>query len=95
MRLSISVKAIETCREAGWNYVISHRSGETEDTFIADFAVAMAFVEQFHQKAELTEQRLCRFAESGKFDETTAALSLLTELPVGAIERALVHDTGD
>jgi len=55
----------------------------------------MAFVEQFHQKGELNEQRLCRFAESGKFDETTAALSLLTELPVGAIERALVHDTGD
>lgn len=28
-------------REAGWGYVISHRSGETEDAFIADFAVAM------------------------------------------------------
>lgn len=27
--------------EAGWGYVISHRSGETEDTFMADFAVAM------------------------------------------------------
>jgi len=34
-------KAIELCREAGWGYVISHRSGETEDTFMADFAVAM------------------------------------------------------
>ena len=61
----------------------------------SDFASAMAHVEQLHQKGELTEQRLCRFSESGKFDETTAALSLLTELPVGAIERALVHDTGD
>jgi enolase len=29
------------CRKAGWNYIISHRSGETEDTFMADFAVAM------------------------------------------------------
>jgi enolase len=29
------------CRDAGWGYVISHRSGETEDAFIADFAVAM------------------------------------------------------
>jgi enolase len=37
-----TVQAIEVCRQAGWNYVISHRSGETEDTFIADFAVAMA-----------------------------------------------------
>ncbi len=36
-----TVKAIQICREAGWRYVISHRSGETEDTFIADFAVAM------------------------------------------------------
>lgn len=36
-----TIGAIELCREAGWGYVISHRSGETEDTFIADFAVAM------------------------------------------------------
>jgi enolase len=34
-------EAIELCRKAGWGYVISHRSGETEDTFLADFAVAM------------------------------------------------------
>ena len=34
-------EAIELCRKAGWSYVISHRSGETEDTFMADFAVAM------------------------------------------------------
>ena len=36
-----TVEAIEMCRKAGWNYVISHRSGETEDAFMADFAVAM------------------------------------------------------
>ena len=35
-------KAIELCQQAGWGYVISHRSGETEDTFMADFAVAMS-----------------------------------------------------
>jgi enolase len=39
--VSETIKAIEMCRKAGWQYVISHRSGETEDTFIADFAVAM------------------------------------------------------
>jgi enolase len=27
------------CRDAGWNQMVSHRSGETEDTFIADLAV--------------------------------------------------------
>jgi enolase len=36
-----TIAAISACRAAGWNYIISHRSGETEDSFIADFAVAM------------------------------------------------------
>jgi len=36
-----TIEAIELCRKAGWGFVISHRSGETEDTFMADFAVAM------------------------------------------------------
>lgn len=36
-----TIAAIALCRRAGWGYVISHRSGETEDPFIADFAVAM------------------------------------------------------
>ena len=36
-----SIGAVRMCREAGWHYFISHRSGETEDTFLADFAVAM------------------------------------------------------
>ena len=39
--VSETVDTIAMCRRAGWNYVISHRSGETEDAFIADFAVAM------------------------------------------------------
>lgn len=36
-----SIDAVRMCRNAGWNFMISHRSGETEDTFLADFAVAM------------------------------------------------------
>ena len=36
-----TIETINLCRRAGWGYVISHRSGETEDTFMADFAVAM------------------------------------------------------
>jgi len=59
------------------------------------FEGARAHVEQLHKKGELTEEQVCKFAELRKFDETTAALALLTDLPIGAIERALVHDTGD
>ncbi|MBD0402583.1 phosphopyruvate hydratase [Flammeovirga sp. EKP202] len=36
-----TIEAVRMCREAGWRYFLSHRSGETEDTFLADFAVAM------------------------------------------------------
>ena len=39
--VSETIDAIHLCRKAGWGFVISHRSGETEDTFMADFAVAM------------------------------------------------------
>jgi len=36
-----TLQAIEMAKEAGYTTVISHRSGETEDTFIADLAVAV------------------------------------------------------
>jgi len=38
--LSETMAAIEMAHKAGWTAVISHRSGETEDTTIADLAVA-------------------------------------------------------
>ena len=38
--LTETLEAIQVARDAGWGVVISHRSGETEDTFIADLAVA-------------------------------------------------------
>jgi len=40
--VSETLATIQLCQKSGWNYIISHRSGETEDTFMADFAVAMA-----------------------------------------------------
>ncbi len=38
--LSETLEAVRIARDAGWTAVISHRSGETEDTTIADLAVA-------------------------------------------------------
>ena len=40
--LTETMAAIKMAKEAGWTAVISHRSGETEDTTIADLAVAQA-----------------------------------------------------
>ncbi|MGQ4807586.1 Enolase [Candidatus Entotheonellaceae bacterium PAL068K] len=36
-----TIEAVQLCRRAGWRHFLSHRSGETSDTFLADFAVAM------------------------------------------------------
>ncbi len=38
--LTEAFETIRTAQEAGYRTIISHRSGETEDTFIADIAVA-------------------------------------------------------
>jgi enolase len=40
--LSETVAAIRMAAKAGWGAMVSHRSGETVDSFIADFTVAMA-----------------------------------------------------
>jgi enolase len=40
--LSETIGAIEMARKAGWGAMVSHRSGETVDSFIADLTVAMA-----------------------------------------------------
>jgi enolase len=39
--LTETIEAVETCQRAGWRAVTSHRSGETEDTTIADLSVAL------------------------------------------------------
>ena len=40
--LTETIAAIEMARKAGWGAMVSHRSGETVDSFIADFTVALA-----------------------------------------------------
>jgi enolase len=39
--LTETIAAVEMARKAGWGAMVSHRSGETVDSFIADFTVAM------------------------------------------------------
>ena len=55
-----TIEAINLCRKAGWGYVISHRSGETEDTFLADFAVAMGGG-QLKTGSACRSERICKY----------------------------------
>ena len=56
-----TIEAIEICRKANWQFIISHRSGETEDPFIADFAVAMG-------SAQIKTGSLCRSERIAKYN---------------------------
>ncbi|MGB1341519.1 MAG: phosphopyruvate hydratase [Pseudomonadales bacterium] len=59
--LSETLKAIQMAREAGYAVVISHRSGETEDTSIADLAVATA-------AGQIKTGSLCRSDRVAKYN---------------------------
>jgi uncharacterized protein (DUF2336 family) len=61
----------------------------------ATYEIARAYVECLYCSGDLTEVRLLSFAQDGKFDEVTVALSLMSGLPVGDVERAVVHSQTD
>ena len=58
--ISETIESIDLCRKAGWRFVISHRSGETEDPFIADFAVAMGSG-QIKTGSACRSERICKY----------------------------------
>jgi len=57
-----TVNAVETAHQAGYTTVISHRSGETEDSTIADFAVAM-------NAGQIKTGSLCRSDRIAKYNQ--------------------------
>ena len=58
--LSETLDAVDAARRVGWTAVISHRSGETEDTFIADLAVATG-VGQIKTGAPARSERTAKY----------------------------------
>jgi uncharacterized protein (DUF2336 family) len=47
------------------------------------------------QEGKLDREYLLAVARAGKFDETTIALSLLCDLPIGLVERVIVQDRSE
>lgn len=66
--LSESLEAIETAKKAGYKTVISHRSGETEDAFIADLAVAVN-AGQIKTGAPCRSERVAKYNELLRIEE--------------------------
>jgi enolase len=60
--LTETLAAIQLAKQAGYNTIISHRSGETEDTFIADLAVAT-------NAGQIKTGSLCRTDRVAKYNQ--------------------------
>jgi len=66
--LTETLDAIQMAHKAGWKAVVSHRSGETEDTFIADLAVA-AGTGQIKTGSLCRSERVCKYNQLLRIEE--------------------------
>ena len=73
--LTETFSAIRMAQEANWNAVISHRSGETEDTFIAHLAVATG-VGQIKAGATARTDRTSKYNELLRIEEDLGATAI-------------------
>jgi len=82
--LSETIAAIEMARKAGWGAMVSHRSGETVDSFIADFTVAMG-------TGHLKTGAPCRGERVEKYNQLMRIEEELGEAAVYAGRKAFVR----
>jgi enolase len=69
--LTETIEAIATARKAGWRAIVSHRSGETEDTTIADLAVGLG-TGQIKAGAPCRSERTAKYNRLLKIEEELA-----------------------
>eukprot|EP00927_Polykrikos_kofoidii_P039662 TRINITY_DN339_c0_g1_i2.p1 TRINITY_DN339_c0_g1~~TRINITY_DN339_c0_g1_i2.p1 ORF type:complete len:446 (+),score=90.83 TRINITY_DN339_c0_g1_i2:75-1412(+) len=60
--ISEAVDACKMCQEAGWGVMVSHRSGETEDVFIADLSVGL-------RAGQIKTGAPCRSERNAKYNQ--------------------------
>eukprot|EP00488_Nonionellina_sp_1-RS-2012_P002406 TRINITY_DN45_c0_g1_i6.p2 TRINITY_DN45_c0_g1~~TRINITY_DN45_c0_g1_i6.p2 ORF type:complete len:114 (-),score=44.41 TRINITY_DN45_c0_g1_i6:98-439(-) len=66
--LTESIQAVKLAKNAGWGVMTSHRSGETEDTFIADLAVGLS-TGQIKTGAPCRSERLAKYNQLLRIEE--------------------------
>jgi enolase len=70
--ISEAIDAVRAAKEAGWGVMCSHRSGETEDTYIADLAVGLA-TGQIKTGAPCRSERLAKYNQLLRIEEELGA----------------------
>ncbi len=66
--LTETIETIEIAKKNNWTTVVSHRSGETEDSFIADLAVAMG-CGQMKTGSMSRSERICKYNRLMKIED--------------------------
>src|SRR3989339_676923 len=66
--VKLAIDAAQLAQKNGWRTIISHRSGETEDTFIADLAVALGTGQIKTGSASRTD-RVCKYNQLLRIEE--------------------------
>lgn len=70
--VSESIAAVKMAKQAGWGVMTSHRSGETEDTYIADIAVGLC-TGQIKTGAPCRSERLAKYNQLLRIEEELGA----------------------
>ncbi|XVF50694.1 hypothetical protein PTKIN_Ptkin04bG0122900 [Pterospermum kingtungense] len=70
-----SIEAVKMSKHAGWGVMASHRSGETEDTFIADLSVGLA-TGQIKTGAPCRSERLAKYNQLLRIEEELGAAAV-------------------
>ncbi|MCP4649136.1 MAG: phosphopyruvate hydratase [PVC group bacterium] len=73
--LTETINAIKMAHEAGWKAVVSHRSGETEDTTISDIAVAMN-AGQIKTGSMSRTDRICKYNQLLRIEEELGSVAI-------------------
>lgn len=60
-----------------------------------NYSAALAVVRALHKERKLTEDDIVQYAESGKYEETIAALATLCAVPVEVVDRLMNGDRAD
>ena len=72
-----SIEAVNMAKAAGWGVMTSHRSGETEDSFIADLAVGLG-TGQIKTGAPCRSERLAKYNQLLRIEEALGSKGVYT-----------------
>jgi len=72
--ISESIEAVKLAKKAGWGVMTSHRSGETEDSFIADLAVGLC-TGQIKTGAPARSDRNAKYNQLLRIEESLSGMS--------------------